>query len=46
VALDAPRLGDAPIARLTRLYRELDYPDDPAAAAAVAAALVAAFTSA
>jgi len=43
LALGAPRLGADPVERLTRLYRELDYPDDPATARQVASALVAAF---
>jgi putative GTP pyrophosphokinase len=43
VVLDAPALGATPIDRLARLYRELDYPDDPTAARNVADALVAAF---
>jgi ppGpp synthetase/RelA/SpoT-type nucleotidyltranferase len=45
VALDAPRLGADPITRLAQLYRELDYPDDAAAAEQVARALVAAFAT-
>jgi ppGpp synthetase/RelA/SpoT-type nucleotidyltranferase len=43
LAQDTPRLGATPVERLTRLYHELDYPDDVEAAGRVARALVAAF---
>ncbi|HUQ07565.1 MAG TPA: hypothetical protein VM261_33960 [Kofleriaceae bacterium] len=43
LVLDAPALGLDKVERLTRLYRELDYPDDERAAQRVAGSLVAAF---
>jgi hypothetical protein len=43
LVLDRPMLGLDKVERLTRLYRELDYPDDERAAQRVAGSLVAAF---
>jgi putative GTP pyrophosphokinase len=43
LVLDAAALGLDKVERLTRLYRELDYPDDERAAQRVAGSLVAAF---
>jgi putative GTP pyrophosphokinase len=43
LVLDRPALGLDKVERLTRLYRELDYPDDERAAQRVAGSLVAAF---
>jgi putative GTP pyrophosphokinase len=43
VVLHSPSLGIDKVERLTRLYRELDYPDDERAAQRVASALVSAF---
>lgn len=43
LVLDRPMLGLDKVERLTRLYRELDYPDDERAAQRVASSLVAAF---
>jgi putative GTP pyrophosphokinase len=43
LVLDQPMLGLDKVERLTRLYRELDYPDDERAAQRVAGSLVAAF---
>jgi hypothetical protein len=43
LVLDSPALGIDKVDRLTRLYRELDYPDDARAAQRVASTLVAAF---
>lgn len=43
LVLDSPSLGIDKVDRLTRLYRELDYPDDARAAQRVASILVAAF---
>ncbi len=46
VVLDSPALGLDKVERLTRLYRELDYPDDERAAQRVASSLVAALREA
>jgi putative GTP pyrophosphokinase len=43
LVLDSPALGIDKVDRLTRLYRELDYPDDVRAAQRVASTLVDAF---
>lgn len=43
LVLDSPSLGIDKVDRLTRLYRELDYPDDARAAQRVASTLVDAF---
>jgi len=43
LVLDSPALGIDKVARLTRLYRELDYPDDARAAQRVASTQVDAF---
>lgn len=43
IVLDSPALGLDKVERLTRLYRELDYPDDERAAQRVAGSLIAAF---
>lgn len=40
VVLQGPELGLAKVARLTRVYQRLDYPDDEAAAQRLASALV------
>lgn len=45
VVLEAPSLGIDKVERLTRLYRELDYPEDERAAQHVASRLVDAFAA-